>query len=120
MVEPSLQAQMMLISGWAVSMSLTIVAIVVPLNVVFGLVTALALARGRFPGRGVVQAIVDIPFAVYNAGDTGTLVGAQPGAQDDLVFEAPNGRPFGDIRLSGVLTNSGRPCSTPTTGSPAR
>jgi sulfate transport system permease protein len=48
----------------AISMSLTIVAIVVPLNVVFGLVTALALARGRFPGRGVVQAIVDLPFAV--------------------------------------------------------
>jgi len=45
---------------------------------------------------------VDIPFAVYNAGDTGTLVGAQPGAQDDLVFEAPHGRPFGDIRLSGA------------------
>jgi sulfate/thiosulfate transport system permease protein len=48
----------------AIGMSLTIVAIVVPLNVVFGLVTALALARGRFRGRGVVQAIVDIPFAV--------------------------------------------------------
>jgi sulfate transport system permease protein len=48
----------------AISLSLTIVAIVVPLNVIFGLVTALALARGRFPGRGVVQAIVDLPFAV--------------------------------------------------------
>ena len=48
----------------AISLSLTIVAIVVPLNVVFGLVTALALARGRFRGRGVVQAIVDLPFAV--------------------------------------------------------
>jgi sulfate transport system permease protein len=48
----------------AIGMSLTIVAIVVPLNVVFGVVTALALARGRFPGRGVVEAIVDIPFAV--------------------------------------------------------
>jgi sulfate transport system permease protein len=48
----------------AISMSLTIVAIVVPVNVVFGIVTALALARGRFPGRGVVQAIVDLPFAV--------------------------------------------------------
>lgn len=48
----------------AVSLSLTIVAIVVPLNVVFGLVTALALARGRFPGRGLVQAVVDLPFAV--------------------------------------------------------
>ena len=48
----------------AISLSLIIVAIVVPLNVVFGLVTALALARGRFPGRGIVQAIVDLPFAV--------------------------------------------------------
>jgi sulfate/thiosulfate transport system permease protein len=48
----------------AISLSLTIVAIVVPLNVIFGLVTALALARGRFRGRGVVQAIVDLPFAV--------------------------------------------------------
>jgi sulfate transport system permease protein len=48
----------------AMALSLTIVAIVVPLNVVFGVVTALALARGRFPGRGIVQAIVDLPFAV--------------------------------------------------------
>ena len=48
----------------AITMSLTIVAIVVPLNVVFGVVTALALARGRFPGRGIVQAIVDLPFAI--------------------------------------------------------
>lgn len=48
----------------ALNMSLTIVAIVVPLNVVFGVVVALALARGRFPGKGAVQAIVDLPFAV--------------------------------------------------------
>ncbi len=48
----------------ALSLSLTVVAIVVPLNVVFGVVTALALARGRFRGRGLVQAIVDLPFAV--------------------------------------------------------
>jgi sulfate transport system permease protein len=48
----------------ALSLSLTIVAIVVPVNVVFGIVTALALARGRFRGRGIVQAIVDLPFAV--------------------------------------------------------
>ena len=39
-------------------------AIVVPVNVVFGIVTALALVRGRFRGRGIVQAIVDLPFAV--------------------------------------------------------
>jgi sulfate transport system permease protein len=48
----------------ALGLSLLIVAIVVPVNVVFGVVTALALVRGRFRGRGVVQAIVDLPFAV--------------------------------------------------------
>ena len=36
----------------ALNLSLLIVAIVVPVNVVFGVVTALALVRGRFPGRG--------------------------------------------------------------------
>jgi sulfate transport system permease protein len=48
----------------AISLSLTIVAIVVPLNVIFGVVTALALARGRFRGRRIVETIVDLPFAV--------------------------------------------------------
>ena len=48
----------------ALWLSLTIVAIVVPLNVVFGLITALALARGNFRGRGLLEAVVDLPFAV--------------------------------------------------------
>jgi sulfate transport system permease protein len=48
----------------AVNLSLLIVAIVVPLNVVFGVVTALSLVRGRFRGRGLIQALVDLPFAV--------------------------------------------------------
>ena len=48
----------------ALQLSLLIVVIVVPLNVVFGVLTALALARGRFPGKGVLQAVVDLPFAV--------------------------------------------------------
>ncbi|MEO6413547.1 MAG: sulfate ABC transporter permease subunit CysW [Pedococcus sp.] len=48
----------------ALNLSLLIVAIVVPLNVVFGVATALALVRGRFRGRGVIQAVVDLPFAV--------------------------------------------------------
>jgi sulfate/thiosulfate transport system permease protein len=48
----------------ALTLSLIIVAIVVPLNVVFGLVTALALARGDFRGKGLLQAVVDLPFAV--------------------------------------------------------
>jgi sulfate transport system permease protein len=48
----------------AFNLSLAIVAIVVPVNVVFGVVTALALVRGRFRGRGLLQAVVDLPFAV--------------------------------------------------------
>ena len=48
----------------ALNLSLLVVAIVVPLNVVFGIPTALMLARNRFRGKGVLQAIIDLPFAV--------------------------------------------------------
>ncbi|AZG43535.1 sulfate ABC transporter permease subunit CysW [Gordonia insulae] len=48
----------------ALQLSLLIVVIVVPLNVIFGIVTALALVRGRFRGKGFLQAVVDLPFAV--------------------------------------------------------
>ena len=48
----------------AFNLSVLIIAIVVPLNIVFGVATALALVRGRFRGRGVLQAVVDLPFAV--------------------------------------------------------
>ncbi len=48
----------------ALNLSLLIVAVVVPLNVVFGIVTALALVRGSFRGKGLLQAAVDLPFAV--------------------------------------------------------
>ncbi|MGU3436116.1 sulfate ABC transporter permease subunit CysW [Actinomycetes bacterium M1A6_2h] len=48
----------------ALQLSLLIVVIVVPINVIFGVVTALALVRGKFRGKGVVEAIVDLPFAV--------------------------------------------------------
>jgi sulfate transport system permease protein len=48
----------------ALNLSLLIVAIVVPLNVVFGVTTALALVRGRFRGKGILEAVVDLPFAV--------------------------------------------------------
>ncbi|HXB89758.1 sulfate ABC transporter permease subunit CysW [Mycobacterium sp.] len=48
----------------ALNLSLLVVAIVVPLNVIFGVPTALMLARNRFRGKGVLQAIIDLPFAV--------------------------------------------------------
>ena len=48
----------------ALQVSLLVVAIVVPLNVVFGVPTALLLARKRFRGKGILQAVIDLPFAV--------------------------------------------------------
>jgi sulfate transport system permease protein len=48
----------------ALQLSLLVVAIVVPLNVVFGVPTALVLARNRFRGKGILQAVIDLPFAV--------------------------------------------------------
>ena len=48
----------------ALQLSLLVVAIVVPLNVVFGIPTALVLARNKFRGKGALQAIIDLPFAV--------------------------------------------------------
>jgi sulfate transport system permease protein len=48
----------------ALSLSVLIVAIVVPLNTVFGIITALAIVRSRFPGKGLVNAIVDLPLAL--------------------------------------------------------
>lgn len=48
----------------ALNLSLLVVAIVVPLNVLFGVPTALVLARNRFRGKSVLQAVIDLPFAV--------------------------------------------------------
>jgi sulfate/thiosulfate transport system permease protein len=40
------------------------VAIAVPLNTVFGVLCALVLVRQRFPGRGFINSLIDLPFAV--------------------------------------------------------
>ncbi len=48
----------------ALQLSLLVVAIVVPLNVLFGVPTALVLARNRFRGKSLLQAVIDLPFAV--------------------------------------------------------
>ncbi|MFA5711078.1 sulfate ABC transporter permease subunit CysW [Mycolicibacterium sp.] len=48
----------------ALQLSLLVVAIVVPLNVIFGVPTAIVLARKRFRGKSALQAIIDLPFAV--------------------------------------------------------
>jgi sulfate transport system permease protein len=48
----------------AFSLTLEIALIAVPLNTIFGVVTALALVRGRFRGKAVVDAVISLPFAL--------------------------------------------------------
>jgi sulfate transport system permease protein len=48
----------------AIRLTLLVSAIAVPLNVVFGLAAAWAIARFRFCGRNVLLTLIDLPFAV--------------------------------------------------------
>jgi sulfate transport system permease protein len=48
----------------AFELTLIVAAIAVPLNTVFGIVCALAIVRKRFPGKGIVNAFVDLPLAL--------------------------------------------------------
>lgn len=45
-------------------LTVQVTAIAVPLNAIFGILMALALVRGRFPGRRFMEALIDLPFAV--------------------------------------------------------
>jgi sulfate transport system permease protein len=45
-------------------LTIEIALIAVPLNTVLGVVTALALVRGRFRGKALLQGLIDLPFAV--------------------------------------------------------
>jgi sulfate/thiosulfate transport system permease protein len=45
-------------------LTIEVTAIAVPLNTAFGIVTALGLARGRFRGKSLLDALIDLPFAV--------------------------------------------------------
>ena len=45
-------------------LTIEVTAIAVPLNTAFGIVTALVLARGSFRGKSLLDALIDLPFAV--------------------------------------------------------
>lgn len=49
---------------FAAKLTVIIAVIAVPLNTVFGLCAAWAIARRRFPGRTLLLSIIDIPFAI--------------------------------------------------------
>jgi sulfate transport system permease protein len=48
----------------AARLTATVLIAVIPVNVVFGLSAAWAIARFDFPGRGALLALLDLPFAV--------------------------------------------------------
>jgi sulfate transport system permease protein len=45
-------------------LTLELAAIAVPLNTIFGVVCAMAIVRWRFHGKGVLNAVVDLPLAL--------------------------------------------------------
>jgi len=48
----------------ALILTLEVAAITVPLNAAFGIFAALALVRGKFPGKRLLDALIDLPFAI--------------------------------------------------------
>ncbi|HAZ47795.1 MAG TPA: sulfate ABC transporter permease subunit CysW [Cyanobacteria bacterium UBA11369] len=48
----------------AVRLTVMLAAIALPLNTVFGLCAAWAIARHKFPGRAFILSIIDLPFSI--------------------------------------------------------
>jgi sulfate/thiosulfate transport system permease protein len=63
-LEPVLKALSRASFQHAFWLTLQITAITVPVNTVFGVIAALVLVRRRFPGRGLLNGLIDLPFAL--------------------------------------------------------
>ncbi|ACK50048.1 sulfate ABC transporter, inner membrane subunit CysW [Methylocella silvestris BL2] len=48
----------------AIGLTLTVAAIAVPANIMFGLAAAWAIAKFRFPGKSFLITLIDLPFSV--------------------------------------------------------
>ncbi|ADO42760.1 sulfate ABC transporter permease subunit CysW [Ketogulonicigenium vulgare] len=48
----------------AIGLTATVAVITVPLNIAFGIAAAWAIAKFRFPGRGVLMTVIEIPFSI--------------------------------------------------------
>jgi sulfate transport system permease protein len=70
-------------------LTITVTAIAVPLNTIFGVLCALALARKKFRGKWLLDAIIDLPFAISPVvvGLALILVFGRGGWLDDLPFQ---------------------------------
>ena len=101
-------------------LTLVMVAVAVPLNTIFGIVCALAIVRQRFRGRALLNALVDLPFAVSPVvvGLALLLVyGSRDGWFGDwlaehgiqMIFSTPGDDPRDDVRLAAVRGARGDP-----------
>jgi sulfate/thiosulfate transport system permease protein len=80
-------------------LTIEVTLIAVPLNTLFGIVMAIALARGNWRGKGLVNALIDLPFAVSPVviglslilvyGVNGWLGGALADAGIQVIFSVP-------------------------------
>jgi sulfate/thiosulfate transport system permease protein len=70
-------------------LTITVTLIAVPLNTIFGVLCAMALARGRFRGKPLLNAIIDLPFAISPVviGLALVLVYGRGGWLGDLPFQ---------------------------------
>ncbi|HEX8065872.1 MAG TPA: sulfate ABC transporter permease subunit [Thermoleophilaceae bacterium] len=98
-VAPALDALTTTEALHALQLTLLVVAIAVPANTAFGIGCALAIVRGRFPGRTVLDRLVDLPFAVSPVviglalvlvyGQDGWLGGTLASAGVQVIFSTP-------------------------------
>jgi sulfate transport system permease protein len=80
-------------------LTLVCVGISVPLNTIFGVLTALVLVRHKFRGRGLLNSVIDLPFAISPVviglaliliyGQDGWLGGALTDLGIQVIFSVP-------------------------------
>src|SRR6266511_3257465 len=61
---PVVRGLLILVALAALKLTLLTAAIAVPLNLVFGLSAAWAVAKFDFPGKNALITLIDVPFAV--------------------------------------------------------
>jgi len=94
----------------ALRLTLIVVALTVPLNLLFGIAAAWSIARFRFPGRSLLLTLIDLPF---------TTSPWWPGSSS-CCCSAPTGGSGPCSRLTGSRSSSPCPASSwPLSSSPS-